>query len=462
MNADADAAPECDPVSNSLECMTTGVFVDSVGGQDANDGTQNSPVQTVAKALALAKSQSKPSVFLCKGNYPAVSLNVASTAATSLYGGFDCNNSWTYDPSNKTTIASANSTPALRVTGFSDPIVISDLSFESKDAAVAGDSSIAIFIANSDVTLRRVTATAGNGKSAAPAGDPTTNSYTDIDGKAATVAAGGSENSCKCPSWGTSTGGKGGDPGNPTAQDGSDGSADPPADVVGFYTSVGGKGYPNDTGSCVIGKSGSNGAPRSGGAGASTLGALSAATWAPASGEVGQAGNPGAGGGGGGGSLAVGGGGGGCGGCGGAGGLGGAGGGASIAVASYQSNVSLDTCMLTSGSAGDGGTGGTGEAGEGGGGITAGAGCNGGSGGNGAGGSGGGGGVGGISVAVLQSGGTITNDATKFSFGTFGHGGNAGVGGGGGHNINLPTDAPGGATASPGQDGVAQGLLVLP
>jgi len=455
---------ECDPVANSLECMTTGVFVDSVGGLDTNDGTQATPVQTVAKALALAKSQSKPSVFLCKGNYGAVTLNTASTAATSLYGGFDCNNSWTYDPSNKTTISSADNSPALRITGFSESIVIADLSFESKDATLAGDSSIAIFIANSDVTLRRVTATAGNGQSAVPAGDPTSNSYAGIDGNTATAAAGGSENSCTCPSWGSSTGGKGGDPGSPNAENGANGSANPSADVVGFYTSVGGVGYPNNAGDCDKGKSGSNGAPRSGGAGANTLGSLSASTWTPASGEVGQAGNPGAGGGGGGGSKSVGGGGGGCGGCGGAGGLGGTGGGASIAVASYQSTLSLESCTLTSGSAGDGGTGGTGEAGEGGGGITAGTGCNGGTGGNGAGGSGGGGGTGGISVAVLQSGGTVNkDDTTKFSFGTFGQGGGPGAGGAGGHNDALPNDAPVGATASPGQAGAAQDVLeVMP
>jgi len=63
----------------------------------------------------------------------------------------------------------------------------------------------------------------------------------------------------------------------------------------------------------------------------------------------------------------------------------------------------------------------------------------------------------------LQNGGSfIKDDATTVSFGTFGKGGNAGAGGAGGHNINLPNDAENGATASSGQDGVAQDLLVLP
>jgi len=470
MDSDADAqAPECDPVTDSLHCMTTGVFVDSVGGQDTNDGTQSSPVKTVAKALALAKSQSKPSVFLCKGSYGAVTLNTASTAATSLYGGFDCS-TWAYDQSNKTLIASLDSTPALRITGFADSIVISDLSFESKDANNPGDSSIAIFIANSqDVTLRRVTATAGAGAAGTNPGAPPTNLVTK-SAAAAVDATGAGPTECDCTNGSKSIGGVGGNGGN-NPMSGQPGSSNPSVGESGWGT--GGAAYkagPPPT-TCGPGNTGANASlGGSGGAGAASWGTLDADGWHPADGNPGTAGNPGQGGGGGGGGQSTTGGGGGsgaCGGCGGAGGFGGGGGGASIAVASYMSTVTITGGSFTSSAGGVGGKGGDGEvggSGPAGGDVVAGddgAGCKGGSGGNGAGGGGGGGGAGGLSVSILWLGGTMTRDpSTLVMMGAGGTQGMLGNPGGGGKNSSG--QGPSGiANASDGCVGISQTMLDL-
>jgi len=464
MDSDADAqAPECDPVTDSLHCMTTGVFVDSVGGQDANDGTQSSPVKTVAKALALAKSQSKPSVFLCKGSYGAVTLNTASTAATSLYGGFDCN-TWAYDQSNKTLIASPDGTPALRITGFADSIVISDLSFESKDAGNPGDSSIAIFIANSDVTLRRVTATAGVGASGVTPGAPPTNLVTKT-AAAAVDATGAGPTECDCTNGSKSIGGVGGNGGN-NPMGGQAGSSNPSA---ASPRNNGGAGYTADNGTCIPGSYGVNASlGGSGGAGAASWGTLDADGWHPADGNPGTAGNPGQGGGGGGGGQSTTGGGGGsgaCGDCGGAGGLGGGGGGASIAVASYMSTVTITGGSFTSSAGGVGGKGGDGESGgQGpiGGGFAddPNHGCTGGTGGSGAGGGGGGGGAGGLSVSILWLGGTMTRDDSTLVMP--GAGGVSGLGGTFGLGGNTGTAAPPGAdNATAGRVGISQTMLDL-
>jgi hypothetical protein len=442
-----------------------GVFVDGTSGTDPAEGeeagtqagTKTSPFKTIGAALAHLGDKSK--VFVCEGTYPE---SVTLPASVSLYGGFACG-SWEYACTTPK-VAPAGPGVALTIADASS-VEIVDLSLESKDASTAGTSSIAVFVSDStNVTFRRVTATAGDGKSANPAGAPATNhDSASLNGNDASDTKGGDENSCTCKTWGSSKGGKGGNPGEPNAEEGKEGLASPKATIVAPYTSAGGVGFPDNAGECGGGIAGSNGAPRDPGVGASALGILSSAGWSPASGTSGEAGNPGAGGGGGGGSTDVGGGGGGCGGCGGAGGLGGQGGGASIAVASYQSSLVLEACMLTSGKAGNGGKGGTGEAGAGGGGRGGPSGaCPGGRGGNGAGGSGGGGGAGGISAAVLQFEGSFTRDgATVLTSGEAGDGGGGGEGGEGGKS-NPPGLAEKGSSASPGLDGDTKDLLVLP
>ncbi|HEY6724447.1 MAG TPA: hypothetical protein VI197_10455, partial [Polyangiaceae bacterium] len=65
------------------------VFVAN-GGSDEADGTMDAPVQTLQHAVELASEQDK-NVYICNGTYVE---NVVLEHAVSLYGGYDCENSW--------------------------------------------------------------------------------------------------------------------------------------------------------------------------------------------------------------------------------------------------------------------------------------------------------------------------------------------------------------------------------
>jgi len=426
-----DAVPVCNP-DHAPPNMTEdyGVFVD--GDVDAAadaDGTKNKPFKTIGQALENRAGKSR--VFVCASS-GAYAEQVNLPANVSLFGGFECG-SWTYN-CEKPKVAPDHPGVALSVSGSSGATV-ADVEFVSRDAPSAGDSSIAVFIANSTgIVLQRVTATAGNGQNADPMITLDSNYCDNVQGNAGSTV-GGPEQTCDCKDGTGSVGGKGGDAnadGDPGLQPIAGGNHDGAGGAAG---SIGHAGADANT-------------TANGGDGAPDFGELLATSWQPAFGSTGTNGSPGQGGGGGGGSDVSGGGGGGAGGCGGTAGSGGAGGGASIVIAVYKSNVTISECNLTSGKAGDGGQGGKGEDGQGGGaagGSTGGS--SGGRGGSGSGGGGGGGGAGGISVGVLfSSGGTVTIDtATTITPGTAGAGGAAGTQGAGGNN--------GVTTASSGSDG---------
>jgi len=407
-----------------------GVFVN--GDVDATadaDGTKDKPFKTMEQALENLAGKSK--VFVCASS-GAYAEQVNLPANVSLFGGFECG-TWVYN-CEKPKVAPDHPGVALNVSGSSGATV-ADMEFVSRDAPSAGDSSIAVFIANSTgIVLQRVAATAGNGMSASSMGNPDSNYCDNVQGNAGGTT-GGLEQACDCTDGTGSVGGKGGDAN-------ADGETGSPIIVDGNHDGAGGA-----AGS--IGHAGADAnTTANGGDGAPDFGELLATSWQPAFGSTGTNGSPGQGGGGGGGSDVSGGGGGGGGGCGGTAGSGGAGGGASIVVAVYRSNVTISECNLTSGKAGDGGQGGKGEDGQGGGAAgAAGLGAAGGRGGSGSGGGGGGGGAGGISVGVLfSSGGTVNIDtATTVTLGAAGNGGAAGTQGAGGNN--------GVTTASNGSDG---------
>jgi len=432
--ADVDAAPLCDTTQAPANVSDDyGVFVngDVEAAADA-DGSKDKPFKTIGQALGSLGSKSR--VFVCASS-GAYAEQVNLPANVSLFGGFECG-TWVYD-CEKPKVAPDHPGVALSVSGSSGATV-ADVEFVSRDAPSAGDSSIAIFVANSTgIVLQRVTATAGNGQNA----DVVT--YIDdpiycagVQGNAAPGgAAGGAEQPCTCKDGTTSVGGAGGAV-NAAGEDGK--PIIPGGDNDGAGGAAGSMGHYGADANTIA----------SGGNGASTYGELLAASWQPSSGSSGTAGSVGQGGGGGGGGPVLGGGGGGAGGCGGFAGFGGFGGGASIVIAVYKSNVTLSECDLTSGKAGNGGQGTIGHTGQVGGmGGTAAGGATGGQGGSGSGGGGGGGGAGGISVGVLySSGGSVTLDtATTIKLGTAGTGGAAGLGGAGGNN--------GTTTASSGSDG---------
>jgi hypothetical protein len=398
---DGSDGSTCDP-SKDPSCVSdgSGIFVNGAHGNDTNAGTKEAPVKTIGAALAKASS-SKNAIYVCADSYAE---HVKITSAVNLYGGFACAD-WSYAATNKPKIAPSEAGYALDVENVSSAIAITDLEFDSIDAVKPGDSSIAIFVASStNVTLHRVTATAGNGV----AGSDPINADADAGaaptGNSATsdLGAGPCTNACGAE---TSTGGGGGTgaitPATPS--NGADGGPPiPPNDGhgVGGVFSIG----------CGPGQPGNNGPSADSDAGAPTSGKLTSSGWASASANAGASGGVGQGGGGGsGGAHATasnngGGGGGGCGGCGGAGGAAGNSGGSSFAILVFQSTLTLDTCTLTAGNGGDGKAGGSGQAGQTGGfpgnPAQAGVGCTGGTGGNGGAGAGGGGGAGGNAIAI--------------------------------------------------------------
>lgn len=445
-NADVDAAPVCDP-ENAPANMTEdyGVFVDGDNGTDSADaGSQANPFKSIT--YALDNLGGKSSVFICgsKNAYDE-KVELSTNTSLSLYGGLECG-TWNYTCA-ATRIAPSGPVVALRITSVPSSVTVTDLTFEAMDGATTANlSSIAIFVSNSpSVTLQRVTAIAGKGKGADPAGTQEVGQKVTDEGGATLVVPdgikgsstdntdGGATKTCYCgnrSSW--STGGAGGDGNKPG--DGGNGEANPADGLLAITAPVldGKGGVYSDADGCHSGHSGANaGTPGQGGPGATTYGTLTDAVWMPANGDAGTNGYPGQGGGGGSGGLGGGGGGGGCGGCGGLGGAVGPGGGGSIAIASYQSGLHLVSCTLLAKDAGNGGHGG-------GGGVNGVApDCPGGGGGGGSGGGGGGGGAGGISVGVLYVGSApdLSSGDNHITYGAAGAAGAAGGGGGGGRYL---------------------------
>lgn len=402
----------CDPAASPLDdpCVASdglAVFVAPTGSADAA-GTQSDPFASITNAAAAAADSGKV-VIVCNATYDE---QVTLDTSTRIYGGFSCpdeSNPWQPTADEHPLVAPSTGTP-LSIDSADYSVVVENIDFEAADATQAGRSSIAArVVGSSDVTLRRVTLTAGAGADGAD-GETTPLTFpdreTELDGKAGDDPdAPGSGGVYKCEG-GTTRGGAGG-----VAMSGSsDGDDGAPK-----YDDVGGKGG-QEGASCGTGGTGLDGADapaQPDALGARTVGTIANDTWQPEGGQDGEVGLPGQGGGGGAGSASGNGGGGGAGGCGGAGGQGGKGGGASIALLSVDSDVTLDSATLQTADGGDGGqgslgqdgqkddvTGGGGAGGQGGGAAA----CPGGNGGAGGRGGHGGGGAGGISVSIVYRG----------------------------------------------------------
>ncbi len=431
VDAPADAPPGCDPKVQNCIDDAKGIFVDSAGS-DAATGTRGAPVATIGKALELAKAQSRPDVYVCAGSYPE-QVDIGSPVA--LLGGFACGD-WTYDPKNDATVGPPSGL-ALHVHGTSAQV--SDLKMVSADGTKPGESSVAVLVESSTVSLLRASLTAGKGVAGA-AGKAGSNytavAQTDpsIKGKDATGTTGGGLHACTlCTDGKNSAGGSGGT-GGAAPGDGTDGTPN-----LGGTFPTDGKGGAKDTGlSCKNGDKGASGGTGPAAPAGTALGTLDASGWTPASGAAGTNGGVAQGGGGGGGGIdgtntTGGGGGGGCGGCGGGAGGGGMGGGASVALAVVSSTVTLTSSELHATAAGAGGAGAAGQGGQAGGfsGQNSNPGCSGGTGGTGGTGGAGAGGAGGLSVGVLWKGAAApTLDASTTSAITFAQqGGAKGTGG---------------------------------
>ncbi len=417
-----------------------GVFVSPTGSDTAN-GKKSAPYKTIGRALAAAKGAAKR-VYVCEGTYTeAVTIDTAVDGAQ-IFGGFDCT-TWSYGSANSP-VVKPSSGVALMLKGLTSGATIEDLEFDAPNATTPGASSIAALSDTStSVVLRRVKLVAGAGADGAPGvngakGDDGAMPGVDQQGKSATCAAdaGALQNG---GIWPSAVCGSRGGGGGTAFQGGPGGTGVAGTPVMNMNGGpIGGDGQKG-----VDGASAANGAPGAAGGTFSAMGY----TPAPAGGD-GANGNPAQGGGGGGASSATGpmsmsclgasGGAGGMGGCGGKLGTGGASSGASIALLSWQSAITLDSCRLTAGrggaggKGGDGGPGGLGKPGAAGGsGLVNGSdtiakGGNGGPGGNGSTGGAGAGGSGGPSYALVYKGTKPTGSSTTFTPGT---GGSAGPGG---------------------------------
>ncbi|WP_394821303.1 hypothetical protein [Pendulispora albinea] len=427
-------APNTKPKEKKPECIsdTIGIFVSSAKGHDdTGNGSKDNPFKTVKRGIeALTKQRFR--LHVCAGEYGEKLELTASQSGFELYGGFVCDG-WGYTGERAKILGGAGGT-ALSLNGV-NRLTVEDLELSSQDAADPGVSSVAVFVnASTDVRFERVKFVAGkgaNGANGTLVPFPPLSSG-ELQGKGGTAAAGGEPRTVSCQDGLTSTGGKGGD------RDG-DGARGLPI-IAGSP----GAGAAGTAATCKGGASGGNGANGLAGDNApriSSVGTLATSGWSGQSGGKGQHGSPGQGGGGGGGGTTGTGGGGGAGACGGTGGPGGQAGGSSIALASYQSSVTLVGSELIVANGGAGGKGAAGQhlgvstGGNRGVADPSGNGCNGGSGGGGGDGGGGAGGAGGLSVDVVWKEGRPTLDDATRGQARFGTAGALGPGGAGNDGV---------------------------
>lgn len=420
------ACPE-DPADGPV-AEHCGVWVSSTLGQDSGPGTQEAPVQTLAKAIALAQAGSGR-IYACGETYAEP---VSLPSGISLFGGFDCGHDWAYTGlSHRARIVPAPGFIALTFLEGDEPSMIGDIEARSADAVEPGASSIAVLILDQTRgVLRRADIFAGNGADGQDGADGDHNGFPAKEGVwgkggadacTADAGMGGDFVALDCGDGSSSTGGAGGDGTEQLAGNGADGLPVVEQDEYGY--GAGGKGE-SAAPTCTGGQSGMQGASGEHGTPDANNGEITREGQVlGGDGGDGTAGLPGQGGGGGGASLGkascgvgsptggAGGGSGGSGGCGGRSGKGGQAGGSSIGIAARGSQVDVTDVRIFPGNGGNGGKGGTlqaggqgglpgagGQAFGDGGGVKSG--CPGGAGGNGGNGGHGAGGRGGHSTAV--------------------------------------------------------------
>jgi hypothetical protein len=460
---DGGANPACVPSTNGAEPVDDmcGVFVSSSEGKDSNEGTKESPVATLAKAVELARAGSGR-VYACAEMFAEA---LVVDGAVEIYGGLDCGGAWSYRGAEKTTLTAGPGEIPLRIRSGATGSRVEDFAIMAADATAPGGSSIAVIVEKASVELARCKLTAGMGadgeKGETPAdpigpSDPNAPAIKGASGAAACMSSGsgnpggaGTINAiCN-----TSSGGNGGKGAVAFGDSGSNGQPLPEPNPDGSGLGGGGE----TASGCKPGAQGANGAAGTPGEGAKELGTLAAAGYTGATGQDGTAGGTAQGGGGGGGAKGkvgcdgASGGGGGAGGCGGKGGLGGKAGGASIALVSLDADITYKDVVLRTAAGGKGGDGGDGQGGGvGGAGGDGGLGdtnppatfkaCSGGDGGQGGFGGKGGGGRGGHSMGIAFRGEAPSTDGVKIEIGAAGLGGvGAGAAGNGADGVAAQT-----------------------
>ncbi|MFO0587412.1 MAG: hypothetical protein U0441_07730 [Polyangiaceae bacterium] len=415
----------CDPSVNAGPVAgDCGVFV-SPAGDDANDGSMQSPLKTLTEAIARAALANRR-VYACAGLWNEV---VAVPPGITMYGGLQCDSGWAFSKDARSTLQNIdkpNEAP-LHVSAGSDAVHIANFTVQASDATLTSGSSIAMIADNAVVELERCEVIAGNGQ----IGNGGASSVWDQSLVSALNGQDGVNACSPLPSGGAPvlsacgdfTSGQGGDGGNKSGANNGNGLDGGKGD--GGDGGMGGNGQYAQTvcSSGGAGVLGGDGGAGDGGGKTGPLGAIDATGYHGAAGQPGVDGSRGTSGGGGGGSKAVvggcngaAGGSGGAGGCGGKAGSGGTAGGASIAILSLSSKLQFTEVHLVVGSGGKGGDGGNGQPGQFGGygghggkgssynGSTLLKGCDGGDGGSGGKGGPGGGGAGGPTIGIAFTG----------------------------------------------------------
>ncbi len=429
--------------------IVDGVFVSSTGN-NADPGTYDQPVATLAQGLVLASSLSRRYVFISTGTYAAAPTFPGNLE---IRGGYTPGTTWTRTAGNYS-VFNSGLLPAL-VVNVSVPTLVSGVRVVASNQISPGASSIALRVLNSTSAVQFVDC-----QFAAGSGGNGSNSVAGVAGGNASTGSGQSGGAGGLPGGGNGGAGGGGgiaNNGGPGASGGNFcGSNSGGFGGTGFTCATGGTGG-NGFNTCSS-VDGTNGSTVSG------FGTAPGGVWTPSPGNAGANGLPGAGGGGGGGgggqftgflcgvnaNGGPGGGGGGGGGFG-TGGAGGMGGGASMAVLLYNSSPIFTSCTFTTSSGGAAGAGGNGGGfglgafGAGGlpGQTGAGPGGNGAIGIRGGAGGGGGGGAGGVSIGIAvtgTSGPSIIGASYTIGFG--------GSGGAGGFHPVTAVQAPAGPTGA--------------
>jgi hypothetical protein len=141
------------------------------GDDDANDGTKERPVSTLAKAVELSAKKGAR-VYACAETFTEA---LVLDAGVEVFGGLECEKEWAYvgDEKKTTLTAGADAIPLVMKSGASGASV-ADFGIHAADAVMEGGSSIAVLVESAVAELVRCELVAGNGAkgSVGAHGDP--------------------------------------------------------------------------------------------------------------------------------------------------------------------------------------------------------------------------------------------------------------------------------------------------
>ncbi|XYH95851.1 hypothetical protein ACMHYB_50005 [Sorangium sp. So ce1128] len=249
-----------------------GVFVDVFVGDDENPGTQDKPVESLSRGIALART-GRGRVFLC-GNYSGAT---ELPSGVDIVGSFDCMNDWTrINPNGGPLIYTFPSRVALTIepaspgdTGAADGVsTLVDLRIQGGyDVGLFVRSGSAVEIVRSEIFGSYLFGTE-QGQDATTLPEPPEGAPGNggVQGCSVAPAAGGVPAMTSCDDGAVTIGGKGGDGGATASGDGGDGGDGVPAPGAPGQGGGGGGGLRGSAALCgVASRSGPSGGSGGGG-----------------------------------------------------------------------------------------------------------------------------------------------------------------------------------------------------